>query len=210
MTPHVTARPLVIALPGFTRGAEHLARLARACNDAGFDCVRPLLAPRWVPVLYMLRPRIRQVAGRLAPQAIGRPVVVAGHSAGAAAGCALALELRRLGADVRGVVLIDGVDSPNHLIADCLPELEDVRLAAVLAPPSPCNRDGALGRMLVDVPQARVDLVDGAGHGDVEGAGVTIYRRACKDTSDEATAELFLRTVVDAISWAAGTVGGHT
>lgn len=199
----MTARPLVVALPGFTRGPSHLERLARACNGRGYDCVRPVLAPRWMPVLYLHGLRVREVARRLAGQVDGRPVVVAGHSAGAAAGCALAVELRTMGVDVRGIVLIDGVDSPNHLIAGNLPRLADVRIAAVLAPPSPCNRDGALAAQLTHMPQARVELVDGAGHGDIEGAGIGIYRRVCQDTSDGATADRFLAAVLDAIDWAA-------
>ena len=202
----MTTPPLVIALPGFTRGPEHLARLAAACNDAGLDCVRPALAPRWMPVLYMERHRLRTTAARLAESATGRPVVVAGHSAGAAAGCALAVDLLAQGIDVRGVVLIDGVDSPNRLIASSLPDLAGVRVAAVLAPPSPCNRHGALARVLAGWPDVRVTPVDGAGHGDIEGPGVAIYRRACGDTSDAATAARFLDAVMDAITWSADPV----
>ena len=199
--------PVVIALPGFTRGPEHLARLASACERQGLDCIRPSLAPRWMPVLYMAPARLRRLAGRLMAQAAGRPIVVAGHSAGAAAGCALAADLRSLGADVRGVVLIDGVDSPNHLMAHRLPDLIDLRIAAVLAPPSPCNRHSQLKSFLTRHPSVLVEVVPGAGHGDIEGAGGAVYRRMCGDTSDEGTADLVLARVMAAIDWVIGGVG---
>ncbi len=188
----------VVALPGFTRGPSHLDRLARAVNDVGLRCVRPALAPRWLPVLYMSRSRLRDVARRLIDGGVTSAVIV-GHSAGAAAGTYLAAYLRHIGVDVRGLVLVDGVDSPNHLIASTLPELGDLPVAAILAPPSPCNRNGALQRFLLDVPGVQVAVIDGAGHGDIEGAGRGIYRRACGDTSDADTADEVLRAVVDAI-----------
>lgn len=188
----------VVALPGFTRGPAHLDRLARAVNDVGFPCVRPTLAPRWMPILYMSRSRLRDVARRLVDGGVTSAVIV-GHSAGAAAGTYLADYLRLIGVDVRGLVLVDGVDSPNHLIASSLPELRDIPVAAILAPPSPCNRNGALQRLLLDAPGAQITVIDGAGHGDIEGAGRGVYRRACRDTSDAVTADAVLRAVVDAI-----------
>jgi len=188
----------VVALPGFTRGPGHLDRLARAVNDVGLPCVRPALAPRWMPILYMSRSRLRDVARRLVDGGVSSAVIV-GHSAGAAAGTYLAAYLRDIGVDVRGLVLVDGVDSPNHLIASSLPQLHDVPVAAILAPPSPCNRNGALQRSLLDVPGVQVAVIDGAGHGDIEGAGRGVYRRACGDTSDADTADAVLRSVVGAI-----------
>ncbi len=200
---------VVVALPGFTRSPKHLIRLAQACERVGWTCVRPDLAPRWLPVLYLDRRRLQRLAARLQERTSGSPLVLAGHSAGASAACYLAALLVARGAQVRGVVLIDGVDSPNHLIERSLPHLRGQRIAAVLAPPSPCNRDGALATHLLDLPQerveapeVRVELVAGAGHGDIEGAGIGVYRRACGDTSDEATAGRFLDAVVGAIAWA--------
>ena len=198
------SRPLVVALPGFTRGPEHLRRLASACERAGVACVRPALAPRWFPILYLVPSRIRHLASRLAPECTGRQVVVAGHSAGGAAGTALAAELLSRGCDVRGLVLIDAVDSPNHLIARRLPELRSRSVAAVLAPASPCNRQARLEGFLADYPWVRREVVPGAGHGDIEGAGIDVYRRACGDASDVATADLFLGRVMAAIAWAFG------
>ncbi len=128
-------------------------------------------------------------------------MVIAGHSAGGAAGTYLAACLRGAGADVRGLVLIDGVDSPNHLIERALPTLIDLRITAVLAPPSPCNRHSLLEQWLADYPSVRVEVVPGAGHGDIEGAGIAVYRRMCQDTSDAQTADRFLAAVLDAITW---------
>ncbi|MFM7147258.1 MAG: thioesterase domain-containing protein [Actinomycetales bacterium] len=202
-------RPVVIALPGFTRAPRHLARLAAACEGAGWECIRPMLAPRWLPVLYLLPSRLHRLAMRLAPRCADRPVVVAGHSAGGAAGTRLASELRTAGVQVAGLVLIDAVDSPNHLIARSLPSLAEVRVAAVLAPPSPCNRQAALERSLAHMPAVRTEVVPGAGHGDIEGAGIGVYRRACKDSSDAAAAERFLVRVIAAIAWVLGDGGEH-
>lgn len=193
-----THRATVVALHGFTRSPRHLDRLARTVNAAGLPCVRPALAPRWMPALYMSRSHLRGIARRLVDGGITSAVLV-GHSAGASAACYLAEYLRRIGVEVRGVVLVDGVDSPNHLIASSLPTLDDVPVRAVLAPPSPCNRNGALERYLTDHPSVHVTVVAGAGHGDIEGAGIPVYRRACADTSDDDTADLVLCTVVSAI-----------
>lgn len=202
--PSAGERPLVIALPGFTRGPEHLGRIAAACERDGYECLRPSLAPRWLPVLYMVPSRLRRMARRIAEDAGDRPIVVAGHSAGGAAGTALAADLVGAGADVHGLVLIDGVESPNHLISRRLADLHDLRVAAVLAPPSPCNRQSQLEGFLVGYPQVRMEVVPGAGHGDIEGAGIDVYRRMCKDASDPATADLVLERVMSAIRWVLG------
>ena len=193
--------PIVIALPGFTRGPGHLVRLANACASEGYECLRPALAPRWLPVLYMVPSHLRSIARRLGEAVGGSPIVVVGHSAGGAAGTSLAADLSAGGANVRGLVLIDGVESPNRLIATRLGELDGLRIAAVLAPPSPCNRHSQLEDFLAGYPNVRVEVVPGAGHGDIEGAGIGVYRRMCKDTSDEATADLVLARVMRAIDW---------
>lgn len=190
----------VVALPGFTRGPRNLDVFASECSAAGWACVRPSLAPRWLPVLYMVPSRLRRIATSLSRWLSG-PVIVAGHSAGAAAGSYLTAELRHSDVDLRGLVLIDGVDSPNRLIARSLPVLEGLRVAAVVAPPSPCNRQGALDSSLAQFPWVRRWFVPGAGHGDIEGAGLRIYRRACRDTSDDATAGRFRASVMEAIQW---------
>ena len=191
--------PAVVALHGFTRSPQNLQRLADACSARGWACVRPALAPRMLPALYMDRRRLTGLAGRLAPSLAGREVAVVGHSAGAAAGTFLAGALLDAGVDVRGLVMVDGVDSPNHLIARGIDRLEGLSVSAVLAPASRCNRDGALGRFLAAYPWVRSETVAGAGHGDIEGAGIGIYRRACGDDSDAATVDRVMAAVLAGI-----------
>lgn len=199
----MSGRLVVVALPGFTRQPRHLERLATAIQGRGWICLRPPLAPSWLPALYMSKRRLRRIADELAKAVGQRDVVVAGHSAGAAAGTYLAQCLRERGVQVRGLVLIDGVDSPNHLVARTLPALKDLRVAAVMASPSPCNRDGRLERSLVGLPQVRLQLIEGAGHGAIEGVGIPVYQRMCQDTTDDRTADLFQVAVLNAIDWAA-------
>ncbi len=198
------SRVVVIALPGFTRTPAHLHRLAQACASRGWVCCRPTLASRWIPANYMQPSRIRRVAERLAPELLNARVVVAGHSAGAASGTLMALDLMERGVDVRGLVYIDGVDSPKRLIRCYLPRLMNLRIAAVLAPPSSCNRKGALGHYLADFPSVRIDTVAGAGHGAIEGVGVGPYRRFCDDRTTEVIADVFLAKVLQGIDWASG------
>ncbi len=97
---------------------------------------------------------------------------------------------------LNGLVLIDGVDSPNHLIRRSLPFLASTPVAAVLAPPSRCNRNGQLQHMLTSMPWISVEVIDGSGHGDIEGGGVAIYRRICGEESSTETAALQLRAVM--------------
>ena len=70
--------PAVVALHGFTRSPQNLQRLADACSARGWACVRPTLAPRLLPALYMDRRRLTGLAGRLAPSLVGREVARGG------------------------------------------------------------------------------------------------------------------------------------
>jgi len=174
----------VVALHGFTRSPRHLAAFAQACQASEWNCLCPALAPRWFPVLMNDRRHLTSVAKRLATS--GRlmgPVVIVGHSAGAAAGSWIAPKLIDAGVEVRGLVYVDGNDSPNHLIERAWPMLESVPVRAVMAPPSPCNRDGRLAAWLAERRPGCVQVIDGAGHGDFEMASHAVYRRACGDSS---------------------------
>ena len=95
-----------------------------------------------------------------------------------------------------GLVLIDGVDSPNHLIKRSLPFLTSTPVAAVLAPPSRCNRNVPLQHLLTSMPWISVDVIDGTGHGDIESGAVAIYRRICGEELSTETAALQLRAVM--------------
>lgn len=177
----------VLALHGFTRGPQHLAAFGEACEQQGWVCVRPSLAPRWLPILMNDRRHLTRIAGRLA--ASGRltgSVVIVGHSAGAAAGTWITPTLVRSGIDVAGLVYVDGNDSPNHLIERAWPDLTEIPVRAVMAPPSPCNRQGRLTRFLEQRRPGNVTVVAGAGHGDLEMTGAAIYRRTCGDLSGPA------------------------
>ena len=190
-----------VLCPGFTRQPSDLGLFATECEVRGWAVLAQSLAPRGLPFLYMVPSRLRRIARTIALDSQNVPLVLVGHSAGASAACYLTEHLVALGSDVRGVVLADGVDSPNHLIRRSLPALRDVRVAAVLAPPSPCNRHGLLERSLAAYPWVRTEVVAGAGHGDIEGDGIGVYRRMCKDLSTPEIAREFRGAVLASMEW---------
>lgn len=196
---------IVIALHGFTRGPQHLTALADACSSRGWSCIRPQVAPRWFSMLMNSHRHLDELAAELARVCAGQPVVIAGHSAGAASGSWIGMRLLEAGIDLRGLVYIDGNDSPNHLIEMAWPSLETVPIRAVLAPPSPCNRQGRLAAYLDEHRPGSYDVIPGSGHGDIEIRESAIYRRACGDDSSAETKAAVLAAVVDAIAELAGS-----
>lgn len=182
----------VVALHGFTRKPEHLGALARRCVESGMTCVRPALAPAWAPMRIASPKVLGRWAERLAvdlaiPPA---PVVLAGHSAGAAAACWIAatwIQAQASRPNLAGIVLVDGVDSLTRLISRSLPSLEAVPMRAVLAPPNPGNRHGALFDYLEIHRPGITEVIEGSGHGDIEGDAHWVYTRACADRSTSAT-----------------------
>lgn len=190
----------VLALHGFTRGPQHLSAFADACQREGWTCVRPTMAPRWFPILTNSRRHIARVARRLvASDRPVAPVVIVGHSAGAAAGAWMAPILRSAGVDVVGLVFVDGNDSPNHLIERSWTQLTNIRIRAVMAPPNPCNRHGRLTAFLDERRPGSTVIVPGAGHGDLEMLGAGVYRRACGDRSGPLQWQEVQREVIDAV-----------
>ncbi len=160
------------------------------------------MAPRFLPVLMNSRSHLDHIADRLTDS--GRmtgPVVIVGHSAGAAAGSWIAPRLVEGGVDVCGLVYVDGNDSPNHLIEKAWPRLESLPIRAVMAPPSPCNRDGQLTQLLESRRPGSVEIIPGAGHGDIEMLGAAVYRRVCKDTTGVEEWHVVQAAVVRAIEW---------
>ncbi len=158
------------------------------------------MAPRFLPVLMNSRSHLDHIADRLTDS--GRmtgPVVIVGHSAGAAAGSWIAPRLVEGGVDVCGLVYVDGNDSPNHLIEKAWPRLESLPIRAVMAPPSPCNRDGQLTQLLESRRPGSVEIIPGAGHGDIEMLGAAVYRRVCKDTSGPQEWRAVQSAVLDAV-----------
>jgi pimeloyl-ACP methyl ester carboxylesterase len=190
---------IVIALHGFTRGPQHLAALSHACGQQGWSCIRPQVAPRWLSVLMNSRRHLDGLAADLARVCARQPLVIAGHSAGAAAGSWIAMRMLEAGSDVRGLVFIDGNDSPNHLMEKAWPSLDSVQIRAVLAPPSPCNRHGRLQAFLDQRRPGTYVVIPGSGHGDIEITDSVVYRRACGDDSTAATKATVLTAVIDAI-----------
>lgn len=187
-------------LHGFSRAPRHLRVLSERLNGRGVATVRPALSA-WIwrrsnnNAAYL-----GQVAERLARGLPDGPVVVAGHSAGAAAGAWMAAELAARGVDVRRLVLVDGVENPTHLIARAWPRLAEVDVVAVLASPSPCNRHGQLGQWLRAQPRdVRILDIADSGHGAIEGFASAVYARACDDRSTDQTRELVISTVVEEV-----------
>lgn len=128
------------------------------------------------------------------------PVVVVGHSAGAASGAWMTPALVRSGVHIVGLVFVDGNDSPNRLIERSWKDLESVPIKAVMAPPSRCNRYGRLTRYLEELRPGSVEVVPGAGHGDFEMTDSSVYRRLCQDRSGPAAWAAVQRAVLAAIA----------
>jgi pimeloyl-ACP methyl ester carboxylesterase len=126
-------------------------------------------------------------------------VVVVGHSAGAAAGARLAARWVGHGVDVRGIVMVDGNDSPNGLIWASWPSLDGIGVRGVLAPPSPCNREGRLQRFLDERRPGCAVVIPGSGHGDIEQVDSAVYRWACGDASTVETRHAVLTAALDAV-----------
>ena len=182
--PHDAVSGVAIAVHGFTRRPSDLDMLARACAEQSLVVLRPGLSSFFWPHSTNNAAYLTQVAAELAVRVPAVPCVVVGHSAGAAAGSWLALQLRALGCDIRGVVYVDGVESPTGLIRRAWPIIGGLRVRALCAPPSRCNRQGRLytwlGEQRGDVVR---EVVPGSGHGDIEGGSAAVYRWGCGDSS---------------------------
>jgi hypothetical protein len=146
------------------------------------------------------RRHLDALAAELTRVCAGQQVVIAGHSAGAASGSWIAMRFLEAGIDLRGLVYIDGNDSPNHLLEKAWPSLEGLPILAVLAPPSPCNRQGRLAAYLDEHRPGSYVVIPESGHGDIEIHESQIYRRACGDDSSPATKADVLAAVIDAIA----------
>jgi len=176
--------PIVVALHGFTRRPADLQNLAEACAARGLATLRPALDSFWWPRSMNNAGHLSQLAMQYSVRLADRRCVVVGHSAGTAAGSWLGAELRRLGVDVRGFVYVDGNESPAHLLARAWPDIRDLPVRAICAPPSRCNRDGQLASWLeAQSGDIVIDVIEGSGHGDIEGDTAPVYRWACGDDS---------------------------
>ena len=177
-------------LHGFTRNGRHLEPLAQALFAVGIGTVRPDLGSfNWFRSVNNAG-YLDRVADDIAATLTG-PNVVIGHSAGGAAGAYLATRLRM----VQGIVFVDANESPTHLIERVWPKLEKVSKVAICAPASRCNRHGAFARWAREHGVAGC-IVDGMGHGDIEGDEQTMYRIVCGDASSPSTRALVQDLVI--------------
>ena len=189
----------VVLLHGFTRSPRHLELLSAGCVEAGARTLRPALGSLWWPTSTNNAAHLDDVRDAVREQLAPGPVVVVGHSAGAAAGAWLATGLRYAGAPVTRLVMVDGVESPSGLIRRAWPRLPGIAVRAICAPPSRCNRQGALADWLsgreggVDV---EVDVIEGSGHGDIEGPSQRIYRWACGDAEGQPARDRVMASVL--------------
>jgi pimeloyl-ACP methyl ester carboxylesterase len=188
--PPGTAIGTVVLLHGFTRSPAHLDLLSSTCVAAGARTLRPALGSLWWPTSTNNAAHLDRVGESLHQQLASGPVVVVGHSAGAAAGAWLAAGLLAGGAAVPVLVMVDGVESPSGLIRRAWPRLAGVSVRAVCAPPSRCNRQGALASWLAaQGGDVEVETIEGSGHGDIEGPSQAIYRWACGDDAAQPARE---------------------
>lgn len=178
-------RGTAVLMHAFGRRPHHLDDLTARLTARGALVVRPSLSAWWWPTCTNNTRYLDRVARAVASPCGEGPVVVLGHSAGAAAGAWVAARLVEAGRDVRTLVLIDGVESPVRAISRSWPGLQGVPVVAICGDPGPCNRRGALGDWLgeqrADRPPIDIRRIPGMGHGDVEGAGIGIYVRVCRD-----------------------------
>jgi hypothetical protein len=202
--PAVPVGPQVIVFPGFTRTSSHLTLFIRELEQRHFEAVAITIASRLLPFMYMSKPHLRRVSVEIARKYSGREIVLIGHSAGAASATYIAHELQLMGIEITGLIFADGVDSPNHLISTYLPGLGKTEIAAILAPPSPCNRNGLLAKNLYSYPDIDMQIIPDAGHGDIEGAGISIYRKICKDQSSKTIAWNFREAIIRALEKISG------
>ena len=201
----ITSRdPVVIVFPGFSRTSSHLTLFIGELEQRHFDAVAVTLAPQWFPVMYMGKSHLRKVSADIARNYSGRELILIGHSAGGAAATYIAYQLRLMSVEIRGLIFADGVDSPNHLISKYLPGLGNTEIAAILAPPSPCNRNGLLAKTLRSFPGIDLRIIPGSGHGDIEGAGISVYRKFCKDQSTQAIAMHFREALIQTLEKMSG------
>ena len=139
------------------------------------------------------------VARQLIPKCSDDQVIIVGHSAGAAAGSWIARRLLKANINLIGIIMVDGNDSPNKLIEQSWSDLSNLPVIGVLAPPSPCNRQGRLEQFLKNHDAEEIHIIDHSGHGDIEMTDSKMYARVCGDESTQQTKTLVLHTTIQAI-----------
>lgn len=181
-----------IVVHGFTRRGRDLDALAERLGQRGISTVAPDVGSFYWPRSTNNASYLDQVAARIADVVTG-PCVLVGHSAGAAAAAHLATGL----AQVRGIVFVDGNESPTKLLERAWPRIQQVPMVAICAPPNRCNRSGRFAgwAQAHGIPGC---VIPGMGHGDIEGADRWMYRLACGSPGTAQTRALTLQVVTDA------------
>lgn len=191
--------PLAVLQHGFTRTPRALDGLAGCLADRGISSVRPWLRSLRRADGFNDPGHLAELGREISAAAAGRALIGIGHSAGAAAVVHMAAESGRF----RGLLLIDGVDSPWRPMSRGLSALADVPILVVAGEPSPCNRHGeAIGLLAARRPGALGVRITGGGHGDIERVRVgrrarAVYRLACQDRSGPDEVRLLELLVVD-------------
>lgn len=184
---------VVVLFAGFTRPASALDALATELQRAGFVTEQPVLCRRWWPLDYMSKRRQQSVAHSLRARFPSATFLLVGHSAGAAAACGVA---EFLGPAVRGLVFIDGVDSPRRGIERYLSG-SHAPIVALCGAAGSCNRHGALCDHLAGMTGIAVVPNPWMPHGAIEPPGTVVYERACRCT---VTKEQHARALTEAVA----------
>lgn len=211
LDPAGTPRGTVVALHGFTRSPRDLQGPAQAFAGLGARVLLPHLRAWWWPESTNNTRFLTRVADAIADLRSTGPVVIVGHSAGAPAGAWIASRLVNRGLPVSEVVLVDGVESPARTLRRAWPSLARVRVTAICGPPSRCNRQGSLGAWLAQAPHAAqppvvIERLDRMGHGDIEGAGIGVYVRMCRDDAGAPARPRLMALLMEAVERGLGAV----
>lgn len=221
MTSPVDAIPVLRNLPervglsvalfhGFGRGPDALDDLTSRLVAVGAEVLRPHLRSSGgsggMNDIAVMGTIAHQVEAQRAP---GVPLVVIGHSAGGQVALEAARTLVCDGADVRGVILIDGNASRERVLEPAYAQLvaHGVPVRLIAGAPGRCNRGGRMEKWLSENASgfAGVRVLTGR-HCDVEGERADLAcRLLCGGVKDPRNVEVLMSLVREwAIEWSTG------
>ncbi|HAM24774.1 MAG TPA: hypothetical protein DHW34_05635 [Actinobacteria bacterium] len=221
MTSPVDAIPVVRDLPervglsvalfhGFGRGPDALDDLTSRLVAVGAEVLRPHLRSSGgsggMNDIAVMGTIAQQVEAQRSP---GVPLVIIGHSAGGQVALEAARTLVCDGADVRGVILIDGNASRERVLEPAYAQLvaHGVPVRLIAGAPGRCNRGGRLEKWLSENASgfAGVRVLTGR-HCDVEGERADLAcRLLCGGVKDSRNVEVLMSLVREwVIEWSTG------